>query len=51
MATVDKKGIIKGIKKGKAVISVKITLTTGKSKTFKSTIIVNKRKVKLSKFK
>ena len=51
MATVSKKGVIKGIKKGKAVITIKIILEDGSSKTFKAKITVDKRKVKLSKFK
>lgn len=50
VATVDSKGVIKGIKKGKAVITVKVTLENGSSKTFKAKITVDKRKVKLSKF-
>ena len=51
VATVSKKGVIKGIKKGKAVITIKIILEDGSSKTFKAKITVDKRKVKLSKFK
>lgn len=51
VATVSKKGVIKGIKKGKAVITIKITLENGSSKTFKAKVTVDKRKVKLSKFK
>ena len=51
VATVNSKGVVKGIKKGKAVITVKVTLENGSSKTFKAKITVDKRKVKLSKFK
>ncbi len=51
VATVDSKGVIKGIKKGKAVITVTVTLENGSSKTFKAKITVDKRKVKLAKFK
>ncbi len=51
VATVSKNGVIKGIKKGKAVITIKITLENGSSKTFKAKVTVDKRKVKLSKFK
>ncbi len=51
VATVNSKGVVKGIKKGKAVITVKVTAETGSSKTFKVRITVDKRKVKLSKMK
>ena len=51
VATVNSKGVVKGIKKGKAVITVKVTLENGSSKTFKAKITVDKRKVKLAKFK
>ncbi len=51
VATVDSKGVIKGIKKGKAVITVIVTLEDGCSKTFKAKITVDKRKVKLANFK
>ncbi|RKI41792.1 hypothetical protein D7V86_08820 [bacterium D16-51] len=51
VATVNSKGVVKGIKKGKATITVKVTLENGSSKTFKAKITVDKRKVKLSKFK
>ena len=51
VATVNSKGVVKGIKKGKAVITVRVTLENGSSKIFKAKITVDKRKVKLSKFK
>ncbi len=51
VATVNSKGVVKGIKKGKATITVKVTLENGSSKIFKAKITVDKRKVKLSKFK
>jgi len=51
VATVNSKGVVKGIKKGKAVISVKVTLENGSSRTFKARITVDRRKVKLAKFK
>jgi len=51
VATVDKKGTIKGIKKGKATITVKVTAENGNTKTFKAKITIDKRKVKLSSFK
>lgn len=56
MATVNSKGVIKGKKKGKAVITVKVTALDNESfktytKTFKAKITVDKRKVKLTKFK
>jgi len=51
VATVNSKGVIKGIKKGKAVITIKVTLENGSSKTFKAKITVDKRKVKLANFK
>jgi len=55
VATVSNKGIVKGIKKGKAVIKVKVTAKDMDygliSKSFKIKVTIGKRKVDLSKFK
>ena len=48
-ASVNAKGIIKGIREGKAVISTKVILENGKFKTFKFKIAVGKRKVTVTK--
>lgn len=55
VATVSPKGIVKGKKKGKAVITVKVTAKDVDygliSKSFKIKVTIGKRKIDLSKFK
>ncbi len=55
VASVNSKGVVKGRKKGKAVITVKVTAKDVDygpvSKSFKIKITVGKRKIDLSKFK
>ena len=55
VASVNSKGVVKGRKKGKAVITVKVTAKDVDygliSKSFKIKVTVGKRKINLSKFK
>ena len=49
VAKVTKSGKIRGIREGKAVISVFVTLDTGDSKLFRLKVTVGKRKIKVVK--
>ena len=51
VATVNSRGVIKAIKKGKATISVKVQLRKGTTKTFKLRVVIGKRKVNISQLK
>lgn len=55
VASVNSKGVVKGRKKGKAVITIKVTAKDTDygliSKSFKIKVTVGKRKIDLSKFK